>query len=299
MSDQVEKVLRDRNVYFIASGNDYLTKCFNPDHEDSHPSFRIDKVKGIGHCFSCGHKVNIFKHFGIIANMVNIKVVGIKEKLNALRQAGNGLDMLPGSTPITAKFRGISVETLTKFEIFSTDLVPNMDARIILPIKDIKGRIKAFIGRHTLSNANPRYVIHPRGAILGMVPPILDTSSKYLVLVEGMFDMLNMYDKGLKSVSATMGTNTLNNDYIGEKMLSFKAQGVTHIFMCYDGDDAGIAATKSITPKLEACGFVVETIQLAEGDDPGGLSEQEVRDIKNYIETKIYEQSHVGFAEHP
>jgi DNA primase len=54
MSNEVENLLREKGIYFKVSGNDYLTKCFSPEHEDSNPSFRIDKIKGIGHCFSCG-----------------------------------------------------------------------------------------------------------------------------------------------------------------------------------------------------------------------------------------------------
>ena len=82
MSNEVENLLKEKGIRFMVSGNDYLTKCFNPDHEDSNPSFRIDKIKGIGHCFSCGFKFNIFKHYGLITNTVNIKVAGLNKSFN-------------------------------------------------------------------------------------------------------------------------------------------------------------------------------------------------------------------------
>ncbi len=281
--NEVEKLLREKSVYFTVSGNDYVTKCFNPDHDDSSPSFRIDKIKGVAHCFSCGFKTNIFKHFGIITNQVNIKVAGIKEKLKILKQGNEGLDMLDGYTPLSDPFRGISLKTLNKFDIFYTDKVSNMEDRIIIPLKDIRGKIKVFLGRHALSNANPRYMIYPKGVQLPLFPPILETKAKNLVLVEGIFDMLNLYDKGLHNVVSAMGTNTLKNDNIKFKLLPFKAQGVVKIFILFDGDQAGIAASKDLKPRLEELGFVVEIIELEENKDPGEMDQNEVDTLKIYI----------------
>ena len=60
MSDPVLDLLKDKGVPFQISGKDYVTKCFNPEHDDTNPSFRIDRMTGIAHCFSCGFKTNIF-----------------------------------------------------------------------------------------------------------------------------------------------------------------------------------------------------------------------------------------------
>ena len=64
---------------------DYLIKCLNPDHEDTNPSFRVDRISGIAHCFSCGFKTNIFKYFGIFTNPVPLRIVNLKKKLQQLR----------------------------------------------------------------------------------------------------------------------------------------------------------------------------------------------------------------------
>jgi DNA primase len=283
MSNEVENLLREKQIYFRVSGNDYLTKCFNPDHEDSNPSFRIDKVKGIGHCFSCGFKFNIFKHYGLITNTVNIKVAGLKEKLKELKVSSDGMDMLDGYTPITTKFRGISVKTLEKFGAFYTDKVKDMEDRLIVPLKDIRGKIRVFLGRHMLSNGNPRYMNYPKDAKLPLFPPMLEVRAHSLVLVEGLFDMLNLYDKGLHNVVSTMGTNTLNNDGAKHRLLPFKAQGVVKIFICYDGDTAGRDASQDLKPRLESIGFQVEIIEMEDNTDPGEFSQEEVDNLKDYI----------------
>ncbi len=282
MSNEVENLLREKSIYFQVSGNDYLTKCFNPEHDDSNPSFRIDKIKGIGHCFSCGFRFNIFKYYGLITNTVNIKVAGLKEKLKNLKVSEAGLDILEGYVPATEKFRGISTKTLNKFDAFTTDKVPNMEDRMIFPLKDIRGKIRAFVGRHVLSNGNPRYINYPKDVKLPLFPAVLETRYKTLLLVEGIFDMLNLYDKGLHNVVSTMGTNTLNNDNAKHRLLPFKAQGVTKIFICYDGDDAGRKASVELKPRLEDLGFEVEIIELQDDTDPGNMSQDEVNSLIEY-----------------
>ena len=84
MSDPVLDLLNSKNIPFSISGRDYLIKCLNPDHNDSNPSFRVDRVSGIAHCFSCGYKTNIFKYFGIFTNQIPIKIAKLKEKLQEL-----------------------------------------------------------------------------------------------------------------------------------------------------------------------------------------------------------------------
>ncbi len=64
MSSSVEKLLYDEGISFKGSGKDYLITCLNPNHDDSDPSLRVDKVTGLAHCFASGWKRNLFRHFG-------------------------------------------------------------------------------------------------------------------------------------------------------------------------------------------------------------------------------------------
>ena len=84
MDNIVEDLLRQKNVVYRISGQDYLVGCLNPDHEDSNPSMRIDKVDGKFHCLACGFKGNIFKYYGILTNHTSIRVSKLKEKLKEL-----------------------------------------------------------------------------------------------------------------------------------------------------------------------------------------------------------------------
>lgn len=281
MSDPVLDLLKEKNVYFSISGKDYVTKCFNPEHNDSNPSFRIDKVTGIAHCFSCGFKTNIFKFYGILTNNVSIKIVKLKEKLKVLQESTEGIAPMEGAKPFNKVFRNISVSTLKYFGAFETDKVESMVDRVIFPISDVRGKTAVYVGRHYLSNGNPRYVNYPTGATVPMFPARFAEKHRTIVLVEGIFDMLNCYDKGLHNVVCTFGTNKLLND-AANKLLSYKVQGIEKIFILYDGDDPGREAAKKIKPLIEEAGFLCEIIDLPEGDDPGIISQEYVDSIKEY-----------------
>ena len=76
---KVEELLLEKAIDYKVSGRDFLTKCLNPDHEDTNPSMRIDNTTGIFHCFSCGFKGSVFKHFGALPDFLEIKrQIGIK-----------------------------------------------------------------------------------------------------------------------------------------------------------------------------------------------------------------------------
>ena len=282
MSDPVLELIQKNGLAYTVSGRDYLIKCLNPDHEDSNPSFRVDKVSGVAHCFSCGFKTNIFKFYGVFTNPVPIKIAALKEKLNELKTAGIGLELPNGHTPYTRSFRGISAATLKEFGAFYTNVVEKLQDRIVFPIKDITGKIVVYVARHTLSNGNPRYVNYPSGVKIPVFPAHLPSGYSSMVIVEGIFDMLNLYDNGLENVVCAFGTNTLQND-TKSKLLPFKAQGITHVYLLFDGDEAGSKAATLLKPIIEAEGFVVEIINLPEGSDPGDLDAEDIRAISEYI----------------
>lgn len=283
MSDPVLELLKEKNVHFTISGKDYVTKCFNPEHDDSNPSFRIDRTSGIAHCFSCGYKTNLFKFYGILTNNVSIRVAKLKEKLADLRQSSEGLDALEGSSPFNGTFRGISSKTLKEFGACKTDRVPTLEDRIIFPIPDVRGKTAVYVARHTLSNANPRYVMYPPGASLPIFSARLDKGITSIVLVEGIFDLLNTYDKGLRNVVCTFGTGGLLNN-TAEKLLPYKVQGITKVFILYDGDEAGRIAAAKIKPLIEEAEFTVEIINLPDGVDPGELDQDNVDSLIEYTQ---------------
>lgn len=281
MSTLVENLLKDNGIAFMPSGKDYLIKCLNPEHEDTNPSCRVDQNSGVTHCLSCGWKRNLFKHFGVFTNNTALKVQNLKQKLQDLKISLTELDLPKGASPYTQKFRGISRETLKLFEAFYTHDVEKLQDRIIFPIRDVSDKTILFVARHTLSDAQPRYVYYPTGVQLPLFPIKVAKGTHSIVLVEGIFDMLNTYDKGLHNVVCTFGTNTLKNN-TGRKLLPFKVQGITKVFIAFDGDEAGRNAATELKPLIEAEGFITEIIELPDDTDPGNMGQEDVTAMIEY-----------------
>ncbi len=284
----VEEVLKTKKVQYRSQGKDFVIRCLNPEHPDNNPSTRVDKTTGMFHCFSCNYKGNIFTHFKILNNTVSIRVAKLKDKLLTLMTNAKTLTMPELYNPFNKNYRGISANTYIKFGAFTTYSIEELKDRICFPIRNSSNDIVAFIGRHLLSDSNPRYKNYPKGAQIPIVPAKLEKSSKSLVIVEGIFDVLNLYDKGLTNVVAAMGTSTISKDNCAAKFMTFKAQGVEKIYILFDGDEAGRKAAQSLKPILEDNMFNVEILELQDDSDPGELSESEVRSLNAYINEETY-----------
>lgn len=277
----VEQLLVDHSIAYRISGKDFVTTCFNPDHNDNNPSFRIDRFTGIAHCFSCGYKTNIFKFYNVGSNNHSVRVAKLKEKLRVLNENTNGLPVLEGTIPFNGVHRGISSQTLKEFGAFKTTKVAGLEDRIIFPITDVRDKVTAYVGRHLLPNGEPRYKTHPSGCILQPYPSKFTDKPYSIVLVEGIFDLLNVWDKGLKNVVCTFGTDGLQNN-TAEKLLPYKIAGVYKVFIMYDGDEPGQKAAEKLKPLIEEAGFQVEIINLPEDTDPGNLCQDDVNGIIEY-----------------
>lgn len=282
MSDPVLDLIISKGLTYTISGKDYLIKCLNPDHEDSNPSFRIDKTTGICHCFSCGFKTNLFKYYGILTtHNVSLRVAKLKQKLLELKATTEGLEPLKGSRPFHKNYRGISSETYKHFEAFITDDVEKMEDRICFPITDVRGKTTCFVGRSLHSNIRTRYENYPSGVNIPLFPARLEHGIKSMILVEGLFDMLNLYDKGVRNAVTCFGTTKLYSN-TNEKLLPYKIMGIERIYILFDGDVAGREAAIKLKPLIEAQEFTVEIIDLDDDIDPGDLDQDMISQIIEY-----------------
>jgi DNA primase len=280
MSNEVETLLTEKGIPFNFSGHDLLIRCLNPEHPDKNPSLRVDKLTGMLHCFSCGFKGNIFKHFGIVQNMQSAEVMRLKNKIQAVFAESIGLEMPFGYSLFDKPFRGISAETLKKYEAFTHK---DFENRIVFPIKDGLGKIKVFIGRHMFSNVGKRYDIKPSGIPVPFFPhnpPIINGS---LILVEGIFDALNLIDKGVSNVISVMGTQGITPGNAGVKLSNYKLMGCTKIYLLFDGDAPGRKAAADLEPVINKLGFFCKKIDLDEDADPGIMDEDDIKQLRKLM----------------
>jgi DNA primase len=262
---QVEELLNKKGLLFKQQGNDYLIKCLNPEHDDSNPSMRVDKLTGIFNCFACGEKGNIFFRFGEKPNELQLRRDLLVKKIGDKRKENIGLSFPIGYVPYKGNWRGISIETYEKFEAFqhhSTDYI----GRIVFPIRDVSGNIVAFQGRHT-TGGTPKYKFTPSGAKLPLFPTVQPREGR-VILVEGIYDVINLHDKGLTNAVCCFGTSNINE----EKLSMLKLQGVEGLDVFFDGDEAGQKGAKIVGNLCEKVGLPHRNICL-NNTDPGALTE--------------------------
>ena len=276
---EVEQLLNRKKIDFVPAGQDLKILCLNPEHDDSTPSLHIDKVTGIFNCFACGFKGNIFSHFEEKANYLQIKRELFKQKISQKMAENVGLEMPKGFVPFNKDWRGISAKTYMEFGAFEhhdSDYI----GRVVFPIRGVSGKILGFNARALTPDKQPKYLIKPAKSKFPLFPPRVKPIQGKVILVEGIFDMLNLYDKGITNVICAFGTQKLTK----EKLTLIKLQGVSGIDLLFDNDEAGEAATKKAVEMIESLEMTTRTISLPKSvNDSGELTAQQVIKLKEVL----------------
>lgn len=272
----VEELLLKKSLDFLPKGKDYVIKCINPEHDDSSPSMRIDRITGIFHCLSCGFKGNIFKHFGAKSNPSQIRRELLKQKINQKLAETIGIVKPANASDYEGNWRNINPETYRKFGAFES-VSSEYAGRIVFPVLDISGRTVCFVGRHTNMLHTPKYLIYPAEAKIPLFPLVTPINGR-IILVEGIFDMLNLQDKGLTNAVCSFGTRTMNTD----KLALLRMQGVEGVDIFFDGDEAGQKATEKVKEMCDKVDLTYRNIELKE-NDPGSLNEATVLKLKRTL----------------
>lgn len=278
-----EELLVKKKITYLSRGADLVVNCLNPQHEDKNPSMRIDRITGIFNCLSCGFSGNIMHHFGHRANALMVKKQMLQGKIREKLAENVGLEIPSNAVPYMGDWRGISPETYRKFEAFQHN-DKDYIGRIVFPIRAISGKIVAFNGRHT-TNQDPKYLISPAGAKLPLFPSEPEIYNGRIILVEGIFDMLNLYDKGLRNVVCSFGTTKLlgkNKTDAINKLSLYKLKGVVGIDIFFDGDEAGQKAAEAVKDLCEQQEFDTRNVVL-KNKDPGELTASQVLKLKETL----------------
>lgn len=274
----VEELLNAKEIYFYPQGKDYVVHCFNPEHDDSSPSTRVDKISGVFNCLSCGHKGNIFDLFNEYRDLNTEKVHAIRRKIREIITCTVGLTIPEGATPFNREFRGIKASTFRELNAFRHS---DFEDRIVFPLYDPSKKITAFCARHMLSDASPKYIVYPAEAKMIMFPSIVKPYLGNIIIVEGIFDAINLMDKGLTNVVCLFGTQTLSYNNISERLLPILLTGAKSITLILDGDKAGRKAAEDLKNLIKLkTRLAVDSLELAEGVDPGSLSLEQVTQLK-------------------
>jgi DNA primase len=189
------------------------------------------------------------------------------------------LGLALGGTILTRKAleRGFTREELAAAGLTNRRGNDYFSGRLLFPLADARGRILGFQARKLREDdpLSAKYVNSPEGELFrkGDVLYGLDRARAAIakqeraVVVEGNTDVLALRQTGIEPVVASMGTA------LTERQLKELGRLTNRVWLCFDGDAAGEAATLRGMELAAAQGLDVRVVALPAGFDPADLAE--------------------------
>src|SRR5881394_1528309 len=206
------------------------------------------------------------------------------------------LGLAPGGATLARKARE---KGFTAAELRAAGLVNRRGndyfaGRLLFPLADARGRVRGFQARK-LREDDPlraKYVNSPEGELFrkGDLLYGLDkartaiTKQERAIVVEGNPDVLALRQAGLEPVVASMGTA------LTERQLKELGRLTNRVWLCFDGDAAGEAATLRGMELAAGQGFDVRVVALPAGFDPADLAdgfEQRLSRAESYLGYRV------------
>ncbi len=204
------------------------------------------------------------------------------------------LGLALGGTTLTRKAlgRGFTREELAAAGLTNRRGNDYFSRRLLFPLADARGRVLGFQARklHEDDPLRAKYVNSPEGELFrkGDLLYGLDRARAAIakqeraVVVEGNTDVLALKQAGMDPVVAPMGTA------LTERQVKELSRLTTRVWLCFDGDAAGEAATLRGMELASAQGLDVRVVALPAGFDPADLADGFEQRLGNA-------ESHVGY----
>lgn len=272
------EILETRGIPYAKTNNPHeiMIKCPSGEHDDKHPSLSINLEKNVFNCWSCGFKGGgnkLLQALGVepyldLDTKQPYRIAKLRKKLDELQELDEV--KLPEDRKMFQDiYRGISSRILTQFNTFTTNEMGLTDY-LCIPIYQ-NGKLKFIEGRLTKDlSKEPKYNRRPSKAkvsdTLFPLDKILHTN--YVILVEGLFDMLNMWQLGYKNTLCIFGATNFNS----KKVKILDNLGITRVDIMMDSDAPGEKAAEKIAELLDTANIYSRIIKLPKGVDPGELT---------------------------
>jgi DNA primase len=202
------------------------------------------------------------------------------------------LGLAPRGTTLARKAaeRGFSRDELAAAGLVNRRGSDYFQGRLLFPIADARGRVVGFQARK-LREDDPlqaKYVNSPESELFrkGDLLYGLDRArtpiarEERALVVEGNTDVLALRQAGLGPVVASMGTA------LTERQLKELGRLTRKLYLCFDADAAGEAATLRGMDLAAAQGFDVRVVALPRGTDPADVAdgfEQRLGSAEGYV----------------
>ena len=277
-------LLNHRGIEYRKTNNpsEILISCTSGEHTDKSPSLSYNLEKNIFNCWSCGFSGGITKFMKSIGETVVLDVDSkqpykIKKLRDKIRKVIEFDEIqLPSTRQMfTGEFKGISGATLKEFQTFTSSEM-GLKEYICIPVYQF-GKLKFIEGRYAgMVSTKPKYYRRPQGASVSDVIFPLDKvkNTNYVILVEGIFDMLNMWQLGYHNTLCIFGASNFSR----KKLEILDRIGVTRVDILMDPDAPGQMAAAKIADALDTKNIMSRNIKLPVGTDPGELNQRQAKE---------------------
>ncbi len=190
------------------------------------------------------------------------------------------LGLSPGGEQLAGKARtkGYSQEELVAAGLVNRRRNDYYAGRLVFPLSNARGRVLGF-GARRLHDDDPikaKYVNSPEGELFRKSRIVYGlhraraaiAKQDEAVVVEGYTDVLALHQRGRSTVVASMGTA------LTEEQLKELGHLTKRLFLCFDADAAGEAATLRGMDLAAARGFDVRVVSLPAGVDPADAADE-------------------------
>jgi len=271
-------LLNSRGIEYRKTNNpeEILISCTSGEHVDKSPSLSYNLDRNVFHCWSCGFSGGITKFMTSIGETVRLdvdskqpyKIKKLKDKIRKVIEQDE-IQLPTERHLVSSEFKGIGGKTLKEFQTFTTQHLGLKDY-VCIPVYQF-GKLKFIEGRYAgLVSGKPKYYRRPQGASVSEVLFPLDKvkNTNYVILVEGIFDMLNMWQLGYTNTLCIFGASNFSR----KKLEILDRIGVTRVDILMDPDAPGQMAASKIAEALDSRNILSRNIKLPVGVDPGELN---------------------------
>ena len=242
----------------------------------------IDKEYGYAHCFTCGFakdfvgfvaecfessyadaKKWLIANYGVRQSEVALELEPIvlgrrKPKPKALDESV--LDGFQSWHPYMEK-RHISREVAKRFKLRYD---PKSEC-VVFPVYDESGRLVMLTRR---SVVNKTFIIDKdKEKPVYLMDDIRKNGLTEATLVESQINALTLESWGIPAI-ATFGCNVTP-----KQMDIINRSGLTHLYICYDGDEAGRKGTRKVLSLLND-GIIADVVVMDKGKDVNDITEE-------------------------
>jgi DNA primase len=273
-------ILEKRQISYKKTNNpsEILISCTSGEHNDKNESLSYNLDKNVFHCWSCGFSGGITKFMASIGETTIIdidskqpyKIKKLKEKIQKKLEI-DSISLPDDRKMFSEEFRGIEPSIFKEFGAFTTNQLGLTDY-LCIPVYQF-GKLKFIEGRLLKDLHNqPKYYRKPANATVAdcLFPIDKIKSTNKVILVEGMFDLLNMWQLGFTNTLCIFGASNFSK----KKLELLDRVGITSVDILMDPDIPGQKGAEKIFNMLDSCNIYSRIIKLPDGIDPGELTQK-------------------------